>query len=379
MTQTALQQHNLTPEIREFWTSAQRQGHSLHEISYRACFKAELPEYFIERYTQAGDLVIDPFLGRGTTALQANLMGRVGGGSDINPLSIMLLRPRLNPPTSADIQTRLAQIPFEAEIPESDLELTVFYHPDTLASLIALKQWFANRERAGVFDHIDDWIRMVSLNRLSGHSSGFFSVRTLPPNQAVSIESQRKINIKNHQLPQPKNIAHLIAKKSKSLLRSAIPKNLGFANPLAVTDSRNLGYLDDGTISLIVTSPPFLDVVDYKKDNWLRCWFAGISLDSICISTYRRVEDWREFIRESIAEMCSKLKHGGYIAFEVGEIRNKTLCLEDEVTDAVQDLPVDIKSIMINQQEFTKTSNIWGTKNNIAGTNSNRIVLLQKS
>ena len=41
---------------------------------------------------------------------------------------------------------------------------------------------------------MDDWIRMVALNRLTGHSAGFFSVYTLPPNQAVSVKSQRKIN-----------------------------------------------------------------------------------------------------------------------------------------------------------------------------------------
>lgn len=33
--------------VNEFWTSAQRQAHSLHEISYRACFKPQLPGFFI--------------------------------------------------------------------------------------------------------------------------------------------------------------------------------------------------------------------------------------------------------------------------------------------------------------------------------------------
>ena len=33
----------------EFWTSKQRQANPLHEVSYRACFKPQLPAYFIER------------------------------------------------------------------------------------------------------------------------------------------------------------------------------------------------------------------------------------------------------------------------------------------------------------------------------------------
>src|SRR5438445_12884741 len=40
--------------VNEFWTARQRQAHSLHEISYRACFKPQLPRFFIERLTQPG-------------------------------------------------------------------------------------------------------------------------------------------------------------------------------------------------------------------------------------------------------------------------------------------------------------------------------------
>ena len=60
--------------INEYWTSRQRQANSLHEISYRACFKPQLPEFFIQRLTTGGDAVYDPFMGRGTTPLEALLM-----------------------------------------------------------------------------------------------------------------------------------------------------------------------------------------------------------------------------------------------------------------------------------------------------------------
>ena len=56
--------------VNEFWTAAQRRGHSIHEISYRACFKAQLPEFFITRLTNPGDTVYDPFAGRGTTPVR---------------------------------------------------------------------------------------------------------------------------------------------------------------------------------------------------------------------------------------------------------------------------------------------------------------------
>src|SRR5690349_8551146 len=53
--------------LNEFWTSKQRAANRLHEISYRACFKPQLPHFFIERLTKPGDVVFDPFMGRGTT------------------------------------------------------------------------------------------------------------------------------------------------------------------------------------------------------------------------------------------------------------------------------------------------------------------------
>ena len=59
--------------VNEFWTSKQRAASRLHEISYRACFKPQLPRFFIQRLTRPGDRVYDPFMGRGTTLIEAAL------------------------------------------------------------------------------------------------------------------------------------------------------------------------------------------------------------------------------------------------------------------------------------------------------------------
>ncbi len=95
--------------VNAFWTAGQRQGHSLHEVSYRACFKPQLPAFFIERLTQPRDRVYDPFSGRGTTALQAALMGRAPAANDINPLSDNAVRaaprPAVDPGRAEQIGT----------------------------------------------------------------------------------------------------------------------------------------------------------------------------------------------------------------------------------------------------------------------------------
>jgi hypothetical protein len=183
--------------VNEFWTAKQRAASRLHEISYRACFKPQLPRFFIERLTEPGDLVHDPFMGRGTTLLEAALLGRVPCGCDVNPLSLVLVRPRLRPPTLEQIRARLAEIDFTAggETPD---DLLVFFHPETLREIAALKRHLLGR---GTLDPVDEWIALVALNRLTGHSPGFFSVYTLPPNQAVLVKSQRKINADRGQTP----------------------------------------------------------------------------------------------------------------------------------------------------------------------------------
>ena len=101
--------------------------------------------------------------------------------------------PRLNPPTVDETSARLETVDWAgtSEWPE---ELLVFYHPDTLREIVSLRHYLLDRAATGRRDIVDDWIAMVALNRLTGHSAGFFSVYTLPPNQAVSVKSQIRIN-----------------------------------------------------------------------------------------------------------------------------------------------------------------------------------------
>lgn len=375
---------NSPPRVtQEFWTARQRRGHSLHEISYRACFKPQLPEFFIEKYTKPGDLVADPFLGRGTTPLQAHLMDRRAAGSDVNPLCVMLARPRFDPPPLQEAEARLWEIldaggdVADAAAPEEDL--LAFYHPDTLSQLLILRRWFIVREWEAGLDRTDDWLRMVCLNRLSGHSPGFFSVRTMPPNQAVSAESQRRINQRQDQTPGPKDIVDIVMRKSRSLLRTGYPAPQTPAPPMlhtAIAD--HLFYLADGSVDLVVTSPPFLNIVDYRKDNWLRCWFAGVDVAEVQISGFSSVAEWRGFIRSALREMCRVVRRGGHIAFEVGEVRNGEVLLEEQVLQASEGLPLIPREVLVNQQNFTKTSNLWGVNNNNGGTNTNRVVLFQR-
>ncbi len=362
--------------VNEFWTAAQRQAHSIHEVSYRACFKPQLPRFFIDRLSQPGDAVYDPFMGRGTTPIEAALAGRKPVGNDVNPLSVLLTRPRLRPPTLAAIATRLEEVPWEkCEIEREDL--LAFYHPETLSQLCALRSFLlARAPLAEEPEPVDDWIRMVALNRLTGHSPGFFSVYTLPPNQAVSVEAQRKINEKRGQTPPPRDVARLILRKSQALLAEGAPARS--ESRLGVGDAAATPFIASGSIRLVVTSPPFLDVVQYESDNWLRSWFAGIDPAGVKISAHRSEADWSAMVSAVLKELARVLAPGGHVAFEVGEIKGGRLLLERLVWRAVEGLPFERLFVLVNEQRFTKTSHCWGVANNGKGTNSNRIVLLRR-
>ena len=371
--------------VNEYWTSKQRAAHSLHELSYRACFKPQLPRFFIDRMTSVGDAVFDPFMGRGTTLLEAALLGRVPIGCDVNPLSRVVVEPRLNPPSYDQVASRLREIDF-TDHDGAPLDLHVFYHPDTLAEIAALRGYLLRREKDGLADRVDRWIRMVATNRLTGHSSGFFSVYTLPPNQAVSVESQRRINARRNQTPPRRDVAALILRKTRSLLRSCDDDDE--RRTLAEMSSRGLlltanaaatGPIPPGRIDLVVTSPPFLDVVDYARDNWLRCWFCGIDVSRVPITMHRDLSDWQAAMSSALVEIARVLRPGGHVAFEVGEVRGGKLRLEEIVLPCGLDAGLDPQLILINQQDFTKTSNCWGVTNRTKGTNTNRIVLFRKA
>lgn len=368
----------------ELWTARQRQAASLHEISYRACYKPQLPRHFIERLTRPGDRVLDPFSGRGTTALEAALLGRRVAANDINPLSRRLAEPRLRPPTPEAVARRLGEIPRRG--PASDLDLSMFFHPATMAEILGLRGWFLEREAAGRLDDLDAWVRMVATNRLTGHSPGFFSVYTLPPNQAVSAEKQRLLNDQRSQVPPVRDTHALILRKSHQLtagLDAAQRRHLAAAGRDAVFltgEARSMPAVADGTVALTVTSPPFLDVVDYAADNWLRCWFNGLDPQAVAraLALHRSLEAWSAAMGAVLAELLRVTRPGGHLAFEVGEVRGGKLKLDEVVLPLGQAIGWTPCGILVNTQAFTKTANLWGVGNNTRGTNTNRIVVFRK-
>ena len=195
--------------------------------------------------------------------------------------------------------------------------------------------------------------------------------------------SQKKINESREQKPERRYVAALISKKSLSLLRDCDEKTREiledvFDQSLILTRPSAATGIPSNTVNLVITSPPFLEVVDSAKDNWLRCWFCDIDPEGIPFTHTGKLDEWKAEMTKTFFELERVLVPGGHVAFEVGEVRNGKLRLEEEVLPCGVAAGLVPELVLINQQDFTKTSHCWGVGNSKKGTNSNRVVLFKK-
>jgi hypothetical protein len=335
--------------------------------------------------TKEEDVIYDPFSGRGTTGIEAGILNRNVILNDANPLSEIISLPRFFIPALEKIEERLRNMPMK-EGAKAEIDLSMFYDEKTEAEIVSIKDYLKMRKERGEEDEVDRWIRMVATNRLTGHSPGFFSVYTLPPNQAILPERQIRINIEREQKPEYRDTRKLVFKKSKALVKDIkdtqgkILRKVGEKALFLCKDARETIEIENESVQLTVTSPPFLDIVQYSTDSWLRCWFNSLDVKEIekKITMSRTVEEWGKVMGEVFIELYRITKPGGWVAFEVGEIRKGTLKLDEYVVPLGLRAGFSCEGIIINLQNFTKTSNIWGVNNMALGTNTNRIVLFRK-
>lgn len=93
---------NFVEETTTVWSFKQRGNWATHSGKYRGNWSPYIPRNVILKYSQPGDVVLDYFVGGGTTAVEAKLLGRRCIASDINPACISLTLENLSfePPHS---------------------------------------------------------------------------------------------------------------------------------------------------------------------------------------------------------------------------------------------------------------------------------------
>ena len=131
------------------------------------------PEQFVRKHllahTDPGDIVFDPFAGRGTTILESLLHDRLGFGTDLNPVAVCLSNAKANPPSGTALMRRLRQLEAESvnsELPVSDDPFfSLCFHDETMRQLLFLRKTLNWR-----LDSVDCFIAAVLLGCLHGES-----------------------------------------------------------------------------------------------------------------------------------------------------------------------------------------------------------------
>jgi len=246
-------------------------------------FPEEFAERQIRSYSSRGDLVCDPFSGRGTTLLQGLLLGRRAVATDINPVAYCISAAKANVPRLSDVRREItvlknwylndSQSAFERErslLPR--FFRRAFYH-STLSELLFLRSVLNWKE-----SRVHRFIAALVLGSLHGEmdkSSSYFSnqmPRTISTKPDYSIAYWDK-----HALwPRKRDVFGLLRKRAEFRLREAdVP---GLSGEVALGDARTAAdFFPESRrdVKLILTSPPYLNVTNYEEDQWLRLWFLG--------------------------------------------------------------------------------------------------------
>jgi hypothetical protein len=341
------------------WKDQQRLwGHSFHPMcSYLASFPAALAHAFIARYSRRGDVVLDPFSGRGTTPLQAGAEGRIGVGNDLNPFAHLLTASKVDPAGPAEARTRLAALRLawaadsqpwlalaerviddpsgttslvpgagSAGQPSTGTEpvpaeVVVCFHRRTLAQLLLVRTLLdLNRPT-------DRFLAAALTGILHGKSASYLS-EIMPNTFSMAPRYVRDFAARTGFASPDRDVFDCLEKKLSRLYRQAPPQTPGLAllgdardaGPRARVALRERGLPDRAR--LVVTSPPYLRVVKYGYYNWLRTWLLGFdarAIDASLDDAHHR-EPYLVFLRDVLAGLRPALTDDAIVVLVIGDV-----------------------------------------------------------
>lgn len=287
-------------------------------------------------FTRPGDLVLDPFCGRGTTILESALHARRAIGTDLNLVAACVSGAKAEVPSLKEVLERLEDLeaqflPGQITRPGGEF-FDYCFHPKTLDELLFLRATLDWRSH-----HVDRFVAAVALGVLHGEahrSPNYFSNR-MP--RTISTKPEYSVRWWKERDLRPERREVFVILRSLCKMRLAVPAPSNMAR-VALEDARNCAKIfssDRGNVRLLVTSPPYLDTTDYSEDQWLRIWFLGGSerptrrLNSD--DRHRSREKYWDFLSEVWAGSKDLLAPDATIAIRIG---GKKLDVE-EITDGL--------------------------------------------
>ncbi len=290
---------------------------------YYAMFPVSFANRVIHDFSNEGDVVLDPFAGRGTSVYSASTQGRIGIGIELNPVGWVYTKAKLSPSTKGEVIHRLQQIDalsghFRAE---SD-KLPEFFHlcfsPKVRQFLLAARK-ILNWRRCQA-----DWttaaILMVYLHGKQSQSlsNQMRQTKSLSPSYAV-----RWWKDSNHFAPKI-DVLDFIQKRIEWRYAKGLPKTtrsyafLGDSVSLLRSHSCPISTRFGKRVSLLFSSPPYCGVTNYFYDQWLRLWLLGYPPKPIWNNgRYRnKFSDkakYKQLLKEILSKSALLLKERGIV------------------------------------------------------------------
>ena len=254
--------------------------HRFHAICpYFAMFPESFAEHWINELSRRGDIVLDPFSGRGTTAFQALLLDRRAVACDVNDVAYCVTKAKVDAPPLSSLIRRLNELErhfsprqWTGQASQMGEFFHYAYSPSTLLQTLFLRhalKWKANKT--------DGMIAALTLGALHGESQKSPSYLSNQMPRTISTKPGYSVKFwKNRNLTAPDRDAfELLRKQARYRYESSPPK--GEATVIH-GDMRKLAWVQESLpspIKLAITSPPYLDVTNFEEDQWLRLWFLG--------------------------------------------------------------------------------------------------------
>jgi hypothetical protein len=379
-----------------------RWGHSMHTMcSYHGMFPAKVAHYFIQRYSKPGDLVVDPFSGRGTVPLQARVEGRRTISNDLNPLAYVLSRAKADPPTWTSVLTTLDTLKKQYRSPQNDPDVSkdirMLYHPNTLKQLCYLRKYLLRHS-------ISEWSQdelmiagalagiMHGAHRRDG-TSQYLSI-SMPNTFSMSPTYVEKF-IQEKDLKAPEqDVFERIRDKLARLYLDAIEGPSGETHSEDAAKLLSAGTIKPNTVDLVVTSPPYLQVVNYGTANWIRLWLLGIDevgrergagrrqLDSV-LDHRHTYTSYKEFMHRILTGVQEVLTPNGVAAVIIGDVaqpERDPIPLAKKIWEDVG-AQTDLRLVQFIEDKLvarTKVSRIWGDTKGHATDRDCVLVLTRK-
>ena len=236
-------------------------GHPLHRIGpYVGRIKPAFAHFLIKYLTEEGQTILDPFCGIGTICLESSLMKRNSIGFDLNPYAIHIAEAKCN--IEIDLQKKISEIE-KIKINLSGYNLDKipewvknYYNPRTLKEILFFLDYFKKKK--------DKFLYGCLLAISQGHRPGHLSkpcAWTIPykprpndPGEYRSVKPRLIAKIK-------RNFEETNFKRGKMKIQKK--------------DARKLKNISDKSIDAIITSPPYLNTLDYVNSHRLRLAICG--------------------------------------------------------------------------------------------------------